>query len=105
VFVVPRSSALPIASWRDVRALSVAAEVTSRSTARWDRVEKRRFFGRRRVDQYWVLDLDARVVERTTPGDPKVEVLDELLEWHPSAGVAAFRLELPPFFARVHGDA
>src|SRR5687768_10701412 len=33
VFVVPRSSGLPIASWRDVRALSVAAEVTSPSTA------------------------------------------------------------------------
>jgi Uma2 family endonuclease len=105
VFVVARSSALPIASWRDVRALAVAAEVTSPSTARWDRVKKRRFFSRARVDQYWVIDLDARVVERTTPGDPKVEVLDELLEWHPSEAAVPFRLDLPPFFARVHGDA
>ena len=104
VFVVPRSPALPVASWRDLDMLTVAAEVSSPSTARWDRVTKRRFFSRKRVGQYWVVDLDARVVERTVPGDPKVEVLDELLEWHPAGVAVPFRLELPSFFARVHGD-
>ena len=105
LFVAPRSPALAVASWRDLDVLTVAAEVTSPSTARWDRVEKRRFFGRKRVDQYWVVDLDARVVERTIPGDPKVEVLAEVLEWHPPGVAIPFRLELPPFFARVHGEA
>ena len=105
VFVVPRSPALPVSSWRDFDMLTVAAEVTSPSTARWDRVTKRRFFGRKRVEQYWVVDLDARVVERTNPGDPKVEMLDEALEWHLAGVAIAFRLELPSFFARVHGDA
>jgi Uma2 family endonuclease len=105
VFVVPRSPALPVASWRDLDTLTLAAEVSSPSTARWDRVTKRRFFGRRRVDQYWVIDLDARVVERTVPGDPKVEVLDAVLEWHPAGVASPFRLDLPPFFARVQGDA
>ncbi len=104
VFVVPRSPTLPVASWRDFNVLTVAAEVTSPSTARWDRVKKRRFFGRKRVEQYWVVDLDARVVERTIPGDPKVEVLDEVLEWNPPGVAMPFRLDLPPFFARVHGD-
>src|SRR5687767_15202393 len=67
VFVVPRSPALPVASWRDLDVLTVAAEVTSPSTARWDRASKRRFFGRKRGDQYWLGDLDARVGGRTGP--------------------------------------
>ncbi len=105
IFVVPRSPALPVASWRDLDTLTLAAEVSSPSTARWDRVTKRQFFGRRRVDQYWVVDLDARVVERSTPDDPKVEVLDAVIEWHPAGAPSAFELDLPAFFARVHGGA
>jgi Uma2 family endonuclease len=105
VFVVPRSPLLPIASWRDLDVLTLAAEVASPSTARWDRVTKRKFFGRKRVDEYWVVDLDARVVERTRPGDPRVVVADAMLEWQPGGAAEPFRLDLVDYFARVHGRA
>lgn len=104
VFVVPRSPSLPVASWRELDVLTLAAEVSSPSTASWDRVTKRRFFGRKRVDQYWVVDLDARVIERTVPRDPKVELSDAELEWFPSGASVPFTLDLRWFFSRVHGE-
>ena len=104
VFVVPRSPSLPVASWRELDVLTLAAEVSSPSTARWDRVTKRRFFGRKRVDQYWVVDLDARVIEGTVPGDPKVELSDTQLEWFPTGASVPFTLDLEWFFTRVHGE-
>jgi Uma2 family endonuclease len=105
VFVVPRSPLLPITSWRDLDILTLAAEVTSPSTARWDRVTKRKFFGRKRVDEYWVVDLDARVVERTRPGDPRIVAADAMLEWQPGGAAEPFRFDLADYFARVHGRA
>ncbi len=104
VFVVPRSPALPVPSWRELDALTLAVEVTSPSTARGDRVTKRQFFGRKRVEHYWVVDLDARVVERTRAGDARVDVDSTTLEWWPVGATVPFTLDLPAFFARVHGE-
>ncbi len=104
VFVVPRSPSLPVASWRELDVLTLAAEVSSPSTARWDRVTKRRFFGRKQVDQYWVVDLDARIIERTVPGDSKVELSDTQIEWFPTGASVPFTLDVRRFFARVHGE-
>ncbi len=51
------------------RRLLVAVEIVSPSSARHDRVTKRRFFQRVRVPEYWVVDTDARTVERWRSGD------------------------------------
>lgn len=104
VFVVPRSSALPIVSWRELDRLILAVEVTSPSTARFDRVDKRRFFRRKRVDEYWVVDLDARVIERTRPSESHVEVADASVEWLPAGAAERLTLDLASYFGRVHGE-
>ncbi len=104
VFVVPISSGRHPRSWPDVKTLLVAAEVLSPSNARYDRVDKRKFFQRVEVPEYWVVDLDARVFERWTPGDARPEVIDGTLTWNPAGAPTAFALDVPHYFAEVHRD-
>jgi hypothetical protein len=56
------------------------------------------------VAEYWIVDLDARLVERWRPGDDRPEVLTALLRWHPDPAIAPLEIDLPQFFARVNGD-
>jgi Uma2 family endonuclease len=104
VFVVPISGGRHPKSWPEVKTLLVAAEVLSPSNARYDRVDKRKFFQRVAVPEYWVVDLDARVFERWTPGDARPEVIDAMLTWNPAGSSAPFALDLPRYFAEVHRD-
>ena len=104
VFVVPRESSgvLP-REWHEVRTLLLAVEVLSPSTARYDRVTKRRFFARAGVPEYWIVDVDARVIERWTPTDERPEILgeEETLTWTPTGARAPFTLVLGPFFQAI----
>jgi len=64
---------------------------------------KRRRYQRAGVPEYWIFDLDARLVERWRPGDERPEVLSDRITWQPEAGIAALEINLPAFFARVLG--
>jgi Uma2 family endonuclease len=104
LFVVPRDE------WRRLvrdefpaRTLLVAIEVVSPSSGRYDRVVKRRGY-QRHVSEYWIVDTDARLVERWRPGDERPEILTESLEWRPEGAAGVFTLELRSFFARVFSD-
>ena len=90
-------------SWEDFSRLLLAVEVLSPSTARADRTVKRLLFQRADVPEYWIVDLDARLVERWRPGDERPEVLTERLRWQPDARVAYLEIDLPAFFASVLG--
>jgi Uma2 family endonuclease len=103
VFVVPISGRHP-KSWPEVKTLLVAVEVLSPSNARYDRVDKRKFFQRVAVPEYWVVDLDARVIERWTPSDARPEIVDDALIWNPGGAAKPFALDLPAYFAEVHRD-
>jgi Uma2 family endonuclease len=91
-------------SWADFGRLLLAVEVLSPSTARADRTVKRRLFQRTGVPEYWILDVDARLVERWRPHDERPELVTDALLWHPNPNQAALRLDLPAFFAEVHGE-
>jgi len=99
VFVVPVSTKLH--DWRDVTTLLLAAEVLSLSTARADRLAKRVIYQSQRVPEYWIVDLDARVIERWTPADDRPEILTETLAWQPPSAVPPLLIELYPFFAEI----
>ena len=101
VFVTARRKAK---AWSEILPLLLAVEVLSPSTARADRIVKRRRFQRAKVPEYWVVDLDARLVERWRPGDRSPEVLSERLEWRPEAGLTPLPFDLPVFFREVHGE-
>ena len=103
VFVVPEVRP----SWRDVKTLTLAVEVVSPSTARPDRHDKQRIYRRERVPEYWIVDLDARIVELWRPDDSRPEVLSEQLEWQPSSAHPALTIDLPGVFSpslRLIGD-
>ena len=102
LFVVP--AALSPRSWQGVRALLLAIEVLSPATARYDRLVKRRRYQRAPVPEYWIVDLDARLVERWRPDDTRPEILIETLEWAPVPELTPLVIELPAFFAEVWGE-
>lgn len=83
-----------------IRVLLLAVEVLSPSSSRHDRVRKRPLY-QRHVPDYWIVDLDARLVERWTPNDERPQLLTETLAWHPAGATQPFTLELPRFFASV----
>ena len=83
-----------------VRELMLAVEVLSPSSSRHDRVRKRPLY-QRHVPDYWIVDLDARLVERWTPGDERPELITETLSWHPAGATTAFSLDLPSYFESV----
>lgn len=71
----------PAQDWPGLGTPIVAIEILSPSTASRDRGVKRRIYQRAGVAEYWVVDPDARLIERWTPGDLRPEILDEVLEW------------------------
>ena len=71
-------------NWQEVDGLWLVAEVLSPSTARYDRIVKRRYYGRNEVSEYWVVDLDSRLIERWHPGDQEPVFETETLRWAPT---------------------
>lgn len=86
--LAPRADGARIREWTDVEGLRLAIEVLSPSTARYDRTVKRRFFQRVRVPEYWVVDLDAGLLERWRPDDERPEIITGVFSWEPGPGLA-----------------
>jgi Uma2 family endonuclease len=104
LFVVPLVNGAPMRAWTEVGRLLLAVEVLSPSTEHTDRGRKRRVYKEKGVPEYWVVDTDARTVERYRPDD-SFEILSESLEWRPDHDVPALVIDLPAYFDRVHGFA
>jgi Uma2 family endonuclease len=79
-------------------------EVLSPSTAKRDRGIKREFYQRVGVPEYWIVDLDARLIERWTPADQRPEILRKRLTWTDPVTGAELVLDVERYFADVWGD-
>ena len=79
----------------------IVVEVLSPSSARHDRITKRRFFLSHGVPTYWVIDGEAEAFEFWTPGDDRASLIDDCLVWQPVENVPAFELDVRRFFADV----
>jgi Uma2 family endonuclease len=101
VFIYPLIEGRGAAVWSELTSLRVAIEVLSPSTARHDRVTKRRFFRRVGVPEFWVVDIASEVIEISTPTNPDVRVESETLLWTPPGQGTPFELPLAPFFRYV----
>jgi Uma2 family endonuclease len=101
VFVAPLVDGRRPEHFDDVRRLLLVAEVLSPSTARADRVRKRALYREEGVPEYWVVDLDARTFERTTPADDRPEIVVERLAWRPQGSNEPLMIDLPAYFAAV----
>jgi Uma2 family endonuclease len=101
VFIVPLDAGRRPESFREVSRLLLAAEVLSPTTARADRVAKRTLFREVGVPEYWIVDLDARTIERSTPFDARPEIVTGRLEWLPEGAATPFVLDVEVFFAKA----
>lgn len=92
VFVLAEDPDPRTTEWDDVGVPILVVEVLSPSTARYDRLVKRGAYQRAGVGTYWIVDLDAELVEVWTPtAESPVIVTDELV-WQPEAAVPPLRM-------------
>lgn len=101
LFVVPPVNGRRPRSYDEMKRLLLAVEVLSPSTARQDRVDKRVLYRDESVSEFWIVDLNARTFERSTPTDARVDVLDTRVEWLPERASSPFVLDVPAYFAEV----
>ncbi len=101
LFVVRHQPGRPPRTWEDVGVPVLAIEVLSPGTATRDRGAKRRAYQHAGVAEYWIVDMDARLVERWRPDDDRPEVISETLRWHPEPTAPPLDIDLQALFARV----
>jgi Uma2 family endonuclease len=101
LFVVPLVDGRTPAAFGDVRRLLLAVEVLSPGTMRTDRYEKRPRFQKEQVPETWIVDGDARAVERWRPDDQMPEVLQAELTWQPDPEHPPLVIDLPAVFREV----
>jgi Uma2 family endonuclease len=102
LFVIRQDPEAPVHSWEEVGVPVLAIEFLSPTTAARDRGAKRRIYQQGGVEEYWIVDLDARMVERWTPEDERPEIVHETLRWTREGTVTA-EVDLPRLFQRVTG--
>ncbi|HKN64972.1 MAG TPA: Uma2 family endonuclease [Gemmatimonadaceae bacterium] len=100
VFVLPIVESQRLLHEMPARALLLAVEILSPSSSRHDRVRKRPAY-QRHVPEYWIVDLDARLIERWMPGDDRPALITETLAWLPPGASMPFHLDLPRYFAEI----
>jgi Uma2 family endonuclease len=104
VFVAPIGRGAPPddhPGWDTVKFLLLAVEVVSPGSARSDRVDKRDYYMKAGVPEYWVVDVDARVIERWTPGRETPRIEHTAMEWHPAGAAVSLTIDLATLFDRI----
>jgi Uma2 family endonuclease len=102
--VVPLVNGKRIRVESELKDFPLVVEVLSPSTARWDRVKKRRLYREERIPEYWIADLDARVIERATSSSETIEVESERLVWAPEGRGVSLTIDVERYFADVLDD-
>lgn len=99
LMVVPLRDGRPPRTGDHIDRLVLAIEILSPSSRRGDRVTKRRLHKRAGTPEYWIVDAEARAIERWRPADERPEVVDGMLEWHPDGATAPLRLDVGALLA------
>jgi len=93
-----------VGDYRAIHHLRLVAEVISPSSARGDRVVKRKAFQEAGVETYWVVDHDAAVVEVWHPEDQKPEIATDEIRWRVTPDAPELRIDLDQLFAPLPGE-
>ncbi len=79
-------------------------EVLSPSTARYDRLVKRPRYQHAGME-YWIVDLDSRLVERWMPDADRPEICTGLMSWRPAGIAEDFRYDVRALMSHVHQES
>ena len=101
LFVVGPLPPGPEVAWSDFGVPLLVVEVLSPSTAFADRNRKRIRYQKSGIPEYWIIDTDARLIERWRPDDDRPEILTERIAWQPRQDVPALDLDLQEYFMEV----
>jgi len=101
LFVVPLVDGRRPRTWGEAKRLLLAVEILSPSTARADRLAKRLLYQRERVAEYWIVDVDARLIERWRPDDSRPEIIVRDLAWQPDSAAPTLTIDLDGYFREV----
>lgn len=104
LFVYRTATGARLRDWTDIVELRLVVEVVSPSTARYDRQLKRRRYQRAGIAEYWIVDPDARLIERWRPNEERPDVVTDRLPWTADANFAAYELDVREYFADVWGN-
>ena len=55
-------------------------------------------------DRYWIVDGDARLIERWRPEDHRPEILDSKIEWQPVSTLTPLVIDLPALFKLAYDE-
>lgn len=98
LFVVPEPDRPAELGWRGFAVPLLAVEILSPSTARHDRITKRRRYQQAGVGTYWIADVDAGAIEVWTPGAEQPVIADRTVEWQPDPAVPPLVIDLERYF-------
>ena len=104
LFVIDVPPGKQIRSWADVGVPVLAVEILSPGTAARDRGAKRRIYQHAGVAEYWIVDLDARLVERWRPDDSRPEILTDALDWEVPGGSGRINVDVTALFRPLQGS-
>ncbi len=102
LFIISKEPGRRLTSWAEIGIPILAVEILSPSTAARDRGKKRRIYQKVGVAEYWIIDSDARIVERWMPNDERPDIVDGSLEWVGPAGQRV-SLDFPTIFRGALG--
>lgn len=88
-------------TWADFKRLLLAIEILSPSSIRIDRIVKRDFYLDAGVPEYWILDLDAQIIERWIQGRESPEVCRDSLVWLPENAESPLTIDVPELYETI----
>ncbi len=97
VFAVPAGGA--VHDWRQMGPPVLVIEILSPSTAKTDRHRKRPAYLAHGVAEVWLIDIDAKSVERWTAQSEFPQLQSTTITWAPSRGAPALTIDLAELFA------
>ncbi len=102
LFIIKKEPGRHLTSWTEIGIPILAVEILSPSTAARDRGKKRRIYQKAGIAEYWIVDSDARIVERWMPNDERPEIVERAFEWVGPAG-QRLALDFPGLFRAALG--
>ena len=101
ILVLPRTGARPPRDWATAGLPILVIEVISASSRSRDRIIKRLRYQRAGIAEYWIVDIESRIVERWTRNDERPEIITGIMHWSPPGAATALTIDLAPIFAAV----